>query len=70
MRSFDIFVTLCGAVIASYAAMGFPRKMVLLCTVASVFGQFVFNLTPKSVRMAIAWDTCLFGNSMDVQREA
>ena len=39
-------------------------------TVASVFGQFVFNLTPKSVRMAIAWDTCLFGNSMDVQREA
>ena len=30
MRSFDIFVTLCGAVIASYAAMGFPRKMVLL----------------------------------------
>ena len=33
MRSFDIFVTLCGAVIASYAAMGFPRKMVLLCSI-------------------------------------
>ena len=74
MRSFDIFVTLCGAVIASYAAMGFPRKMVLLCSIPPLsllfFGQFVFNLTPKSVRMAIAWGTCLFGNSMDVQREA
>ena len=68
MRSFDIFVTLCGAVIASYAAMGFPRKMVLLCSIPPL--SLLFNLTPKSVRMAIAWDTCLFGNSMDVQREA
>ena len=44
MRSFDIFVTLCGAVIASYAAMGFPRKMVLLCSVPPLSLLFLANL--------------------------
>ena len=44
MRSFDIFVTLCGAVIASYAAMGFPRKMVLLCSIPPLSLLFLANL--------------------------